>query len=119
MDVDTPKGTVLVISMGFLALYLGFSIQWAAIVSLIIGVSGALSTYLSTKIEWTWMKLAKVLGYIISSILLCLVFYLIMYPISLLSKLFNKDPLMILKKYSSYFIDVNKKTDKNSFEKTW
>jgi fluoride ion exporter CrcB/FEX len=119
MKTDTSKATILVIAMGFLAISLAFAIHWAAIVSLIVGVSGALSTYLSFKIEWIWMKLAKVLGYIIPNILLCLVFYLILYPISLMSKLSNKDPLMLLNKYDSYFIDVNNKPDKTSFEKTW
>jgi len=40
-------------------------------------------------------------------------------PLSLLSKLFRKDPLMLSKKYKSYFIDINKEISKESFEKIW
>jgi len=46
------------------------------------------------------------------------VFYFILFPISLLSKLFTKDPLMLSIKYDSYFIDINKIYDKENAGKT-
>ena len=119
MKTDTSKSTILVISMGFLILYLLFAWQWAVLVSLMVGVVGALSGYLSQKIEWVWMKIAQLLGYIIPNILLTLMFFLFLYPISLLSKLFSKDPLMLSNQYKTYFVDINKAIDKKSFEKTW
>ena len=119
MKTDTSKSTILIISMGFLMLYLVFTWQWAVIVSLIVGAVGIISSYLSKKIEWGWMKLAKIMGYIIPNILLSIVFFLFLFPISLLSKLFRKDPLMLSEKYKTYFIDINKEMDKQSFEKIW
>jgi hypothetical protein len=119
MEKDTSKSTILVITIGFLALHLAFSWYWAAIVSLIVGIIGIVSSYLSAKIHWAWMKLSKLLSYIIPNILLSIVFFLFLFPISLLSKLFNKDQLMLSNKYDSYFIDVNKEMDKKSFEKMW
>jgi hypothetical protein len=119
MKTDTSKSTILVISMGFLILYLAFAWQWAVMVALVVGVVGVLSSYLSQKIEWVWMKIAQLLGYIIPNILLTLMFFLFLYPISLLSKLFSKDPLMLSNQYKTYFIDINKEIDKKSFEKTW
>ena len=119
MQKDTSKSTILVISMGFLVLHLVFFWHWAAIVSLLVGIIGIASSYLSSKIEWAWMKLSQLLSYIIPNILLSIVFFLFLFPISLLSKLFTKDPLMLSKKYNTYFIDINKEIDKKSFEKTW
>lgn len=119
MKSDTSKSTILVISMGFLALHLIFSWQWAAIVSFLVGAVGIISKLLSTKIEWGWMKLSQFMGYIISNILLSLMFFLFLFPISLLSKLVSKDPLMLSKEYNTYFIDINKEMDKKSFEKIW
>jgi len=119
MKTETSKSTILIISMGFLILHLIFLWHWAIYASLIIGVAGASSNYLSKKIEWAWMKFAELLGYIIPNILLSIVFFLFLFPISLLSKLFTKDPLMLSRNYKTYFIDINKKMDKKGFEKIW
>lgn len=119
MKKDTDKATMLVISTGFLIVYTIFSWQWALIVSLSAGVIGIVSGYLSTKIEWLWMKLTKILGYIVPNILLSIVFYFFLFPIALLSRLFRKDPLMLSGKYHTYFVEINKEPDKKSFEKIW
>ncbi|HLG41310.1 MAG TPA: hypothetical protein VI461_16645 [Chitinophagaceae bacterium] len=116
---DTSKSTVLVICMGFLVVYLVFHVKWALYTSLGIGVLAIASSFLSQKIEWGWNKLSLVLGYIVPNILLSAVFFFFLLPISLLSKLFKKDTLMLSAKYKSYFIDINKEMDKASFEKTW
>lgn len=119
MKTDTTKSTILIISMGFLILYLFFFWQWTVIVSIIVGVTGIISPFLSRKIEWGWMKLAQLMGYIIPNILLSIVFFLFLFPISILSKIFRKDPLMLSKKYITYFIDINNEIDKKYFEKIW
>lgn len=119
MKKDSPTSTILVISTGFLILYFIFSWQWAIIFSLVIGLIGIVSPFLSNKIEWLWLKLSTVLGYVVPNILLSVVFYLFLFPISILFKLFNKDQLRLSNKYDSYFISVNKKMDKESFEKIW
>lgn len=119
MKKDTSKSTMLVISMGFLILYLLFSWQWAVIVSLAVGLTGIISIALSKKIEWAWMKLARFLSYVIPSILLGIIFYLILFPLSLLSKLFTKDSLMLSNKYNTYFVNVEKTFNKSSMEKLW
>lgn len=90
MKNDTSKSTMFVISMGFLILCLIFSWQWAVITSLIAGLIGIISDTISKIIEKGWMKLARILSYIIPSILLGIVFYLFLFPISLISKILPK-----------------------------
>ena len=120
MKPDTSKSTILVICMGFLVIFLVFGWKWAGLVSLGVGVIGIASDYLSQKIEWAWMKLSKLLGYIVPNILLSGIFFLFLFPIAVISRLFGKkDPLMISGKYNTYFIEVNSHMDKKSFEKTW
>ena len=119
MKKDTSKSTILVISMGFLALHLTFSWSWAAPVSLIVGVIGVISPYLSGKIEWVWMKLTLLLGYVVPNILMSLIFFLFITPLSILFRFFNKDSLMLSKEYDSYFINIDKEIDKKSFENPW
>jgi hypothetical protein len=119
MKVDTSKSTVLVISMGFLLIYLIFSWYWSVILSFAVGALGISSNHVSNKIEWIWMRMAHLLSYIIPNILLGMIFYLLLFPISLLYRLFNKDPLMLASIHKSYFIDVKKTVEKGNFEKTW
>ncbi len=119
MKSDNSKTTVLVIVVGFLALHLIFNLKWALTVSFVIGLAGVFSAYLSKKIHWLWMKLSEVLGLIVPNILLSLVYYLVLFPISILFRIFNKDPLMLSKNYDSYFVNVNRNYDKKSFENTW
>jgi hypothetical protein len=119
MKKDTSKSTILVISMGFLILHLLLLWKWALIVSLCVGLMGIISNALSKNIEWAWLKLARILSYVIPTILLGIIFYLILFPLSLFSKLFRKDPLMLSNKYNTYFVNVEKSFDKKSMEKIW
>jgi len=117
---DTSKSTILIICMGFLVIYLALHVKWALYVSLGVGVLSIASTFISQKIEWGWNKLSKILGYIVPNILLSAIFFLFLFPIALISRLFaKKDPLMLSGKYDSYFIDMNTQMDKKAFEKTW
>lgn len=113
------KTTLLVIATGFIALYLIFDWRWAVIVALIIGIIGITSSFLSSKIAFLWMKLALILSYIVPNILLSIVFFLVLFPMSLLSKLFRKDSLLLSKNHHTYFSDSNRTIEKGSFEKTW
>ena len=94
--------------------------HWAIYVSLVIGLAGAFSDYLSTKIDFVWMKLAWVLNKIIPNILLGAIFYIFLVPIATLSKLFGKsDPLNLKNKNASTFKNSNKNFEKATFEKMW
>ncbi len=105
--------------MGFLILYFLFDFQWAIAVSLTVGIVGLLSDTTSRKIEWVWMKIALVLSYIVPTVLLGLFFYLNLFPLALLSKLANKDLLILTNRYKTYFVNTEKDFDKKNMEKTW
>ena len=119
MNDEKSKSTILVICVGFLLIYLKFHWRWSIITSVVIGLIGILSPFLSRQVEWLWTKLSKLLSYIVPNILLTIIFYFFLFPIALLSRLFNKDPLMLSGKYKTYFIDMNKAVDKKSFENIW
>ena len=75
---------------------------------------------LSKMIDFVWMKLTFVLSLIVPNILLSIIFYLFLFPVSLFSKLFsNKDPLKLKNPNQSVFKTVNKEFDPNTFENPW
>jgi hypothetical protein len=119
MKKDQSKTTILVICMGFLLIYLKFHWKWSIVTSLVVGIIGIASPFLSRLIDKLWMKLAEVLGKIFPNILLTIVFFVFLLPIALISRLFKKDPLMLKNDRISYFIDINKTMDRKSFEKIW
>lgn len=119
MNKNISKSTILVISMGFLVLYLVFSWKWSVYVSLAVGVAGLISNSFSALIEKEWKRLSHILSHIIPPVLLGAVFCFVLFPLSLVSRLFTKDPLMLSSKHKTYFISVDKNIDKKSFEKIW
>lgn len=87
--------TILVIVAGLLVFYWIFGnkyLLWAAsgigLITLVIPITGEW-------LVWAWYKLALVLGWVNSRILLSVVFFLILTPIALISRLFQKDNLQV------------------------
>ena len=119
IKADTAK-TILTISIGFLVIFLITEWQWAIVVSLIVGLIGVFSDYLSKKIVFLWLKLAWVLSLIVPNIILSAVFFLLLFPLAVLSRVFGHKDLLKLKPTSgSLFKDCNKQFEKSSFERPW
>jgi len=116
----TPVLTMLVISTGFVIVFFISRFNWALFVSLITGLIGILSPFLSRKIDFYWMKLAWLLSLIVPNILLSIIFYFILFPVSLLAKVVSKKDYLFLKNVKkSTFKKESKVFDKCSFEKMW
>jgi hypothetical protein len=119
MKREKELESILAIMTGFLVIY--FFTKWdpSLIISIVFGLTGITSKYLSSKISLLWLKSGHWIGFIVSKILLTLIFFFILFPLSLISKIFRRDPLMLSGDYESYFVNRDEKFKKNSFEKTW
>ena len=117
---SNPDKTILTIATGFTIIYYFTAGQWALIAAIILGLIGILSTYLSEKVEWAWMKLAFVLSLIMPNVLLSVVFFIFLVPIAWLAKLFGKkDPLLLKNGVKSTFVQVDRTFSQKSFETMW
>lgn len=115
-----PTKTVLTISVGFIVVYLITKWNWTISVALVVGLIGIFSTYGSKLIDFLWLKLTWLLSLIVPNILLGAIFFLFLFPIAILSRLFGKnDPLNLKNKADSTFRNSNKQFEKVSFEKSW
>ena len=115
-----PIKTILTISIGFLVVFLITDWKWAIYISLVVGLIGMFSPFLSKQVDFIWMKLAWVLSLIVPKVLLTLIFYGFLFPIATLSKLFGvKDPLMLKDNNESTFRTDEKVFEKSTFEKMW
>ena len=72
---------------------------------------GLLRPLLLKRTHWAWMKLASVLAYVNTRIILGLVFFVIFAPVGVLLRIFGQDPLDrgIDKNANSYWKDVGRR----------
>ncbi len=117
---SNPAKTVLTICLGFIVVYLITKAKWALTTAVVVGLAGLFSDFLAKKIEWFWMKLTMVLALIVPNILLGAIFYLFLFPIALLSRVFGKkDPMRLKNSSSTVWVEKNAGFDAPSFEKPW
>ena len=64
---------------------------WSLIISIIFLVLGLLNSKLLSPLNNLWIKFGEILGKIIAPIVMAVVYFLILTPISLLVRLFGKD----------------------------
>ncbi|MDD5528933.1 MAG: hypothetical protein PHX21_02765 [bacterium] len=112
--------TILVISTGLIVIYSFTHIKSLLIIALLLNIIGLCSNFLAGKINWLWFKIAELLGFITSKVLLSIVFFVFLLPISLLYRLFNRNSTMQLKKTrKTYYFTRNHKYTPKDLENVW
>jgi hypothetical protein len=118
--VTDPIKTVLTIVTGLVIIHLVIGQKWPLMVATVIGLIGMFSEPLAKKVDFLWMKLAWVLSLIVPNILLSTIFFLFLFPVAVLSRVFGrKDTLFLSNPKGSTYVTNSTVFDKASFEKTW
>lgn len=121
--MTTTKGdyreTCLVIMSGLLVFWLIYQVKVLVTIALAIGLIGAFLPSIAKWVHWAWYKLADVMGWVMSKVLLSAIFFLFLFPIALLYKLTGKDTLQMKKKAGSYWTGRNHKYSAKDLENTW
>jgi len=78
---------------------------WSLIISFVFLLLGITNSKILTPLNIMWFKIGILLGNIISPIVMSIIFFLIVTPISIIMKIFGKDLLSLKKnKNKSYWI---------------
>ena len=78
---------------------------WSLIISLIFLTLGLLNSKILTPLNKMWFKLGLFLGKIISPLIMGIIFFIVVTPIGIIMRLFNKDLLNLkYNKEKSYWI---------------
>ncbi|HHZ64727.1 MAG TPA: hypothetical protein EYN51_04380 [Flavobacteriales bacterium] len=102
---------ILTISAVLMGAYVYIAYRYGTQYELLIYISLGLilislvSKWLSAKLIWLWFKLAEGMGYVMSRVILSIVFFLFLFPISLLYRIFNKDSLKLRRQEGSTYTD--------------
>jgi hypothetical protein len=117
---ENHYSTIVLLITASLVIYFLKRIEFILYFGLVLGLMSILSSYLAHKIHVFWMFLGKFMNRIMPTIFLTLIFYFILTPLALLSRIFsNKDPLNRLNNKNSYFLNEIQQHKESDFEKLW
>ena len=112
--------TILVILLGLVGFYIINKSIYILYAALVVGIISLVSQKACNYIHLAWMFFPKILSYIVPNIIMSLIFFLMLTPLSLLQKLVKKNKSVMLSNSSnSTFIITNKKIEQTNFEKPW
>ena len=119
-DKSEKLKALLVIVTGLVILFFIFKSKNFLYAAAIVGVFSLAIPIAGDAIIWVWFKIAELLGWINSRILLSAVFYIFLFPIALLAKMFTKN-MMLLKRTNqkSVYHERNHKYTKEDLENIW
>lgn len=116
--------TILTLCVALVVLFFVTKKQHAYYLSLsvLLGLIGMFSTYLTAKISWAWLKIGEGMGFVMSKVILTIVFFGFLFPIALLSRVFsnNRNNLQLKKTVGhSYYFTRNHKYEAKDLEHVW
>ena len=109
---------IVFLIIGLYPIYIGESLnKFFFILSLPFLILGLLNSKILTPFNRAWIKLGEILGLIIAPVIMALVYFVFLTPISLIVRIFGKDLLDIKfnKKLETYWI--NRKKNLGSMKK--
>lgn len=119
MQSDRYK-TILVIVTGLLIIAWIIEVPWLNYVGAVIGFVCIFVPAAARAIEWAWFRLAMVLGYVNSRIILSVIYFVFLLPIAWMSRLFTKDPLLLRsRKTPTLFTNRNHLYTRKDLENIW
>lgn len=125
MDAGKKREAQLVIVTGLALLSIVFQAkEWPGgkyllNAAIIIGILSILSDYIGTLIVKGWLKLAEGLGWLNSRVLLSIIFFVFLFPIAMLSRLFGKSSIQLKKPSGSLYTERNHTYKKEDLENIW
>lgn len=109
--------TIVVLVLAMIIMYMVWLKPWMLWTALALGAIGVFIPWLAGKIHWAWMKLAHALGYVMSKVMLTLVYALVVVPMGFFSR--KKITMQLKSGTSSYFRDRNYTYKKEDLENVW
>lgn len=117
---SNPSLTILTIVFGLLILNLFLDKQVIIYLCVVLSGVSVFSIEVARMLEKIWFKASFILSQIIPNILLSIIFFLVLTPLALLSKLFkSKTEFTSRNDHDTIFKTQNKVFDQGSFEKAW
>lgn len=116
---NRPTETCLVIATGILVIYLVHPTKLLIYMAIGLGIVGAFVPSITKRVDWAWYKLSEGMGWLMSKVMLSVVFFVFLFPIAMLSRVFGKKDSLQLRKKGSYWTERNHVYEGKDLENTW
>ena len=90
--------------------------------SVLLGLVGLFSVYLTSKISWAWLKLGELMGAVTGKVILSVVFFVFLFPVAIVSRIFsnNRKALQLERTTgASYYFTRNHKYEAKDLKNVW
>ncbi len=119
MVTEEKSKAQLVIVTGMLALYFIFKKDWLLYTGLFVGLASVFVPFIGDLIVKGWFKLAELMGYVNSRILLSLIFFVVLFPVALLARM-GKNLLSLRRENrQSAFTERNHRYEAKDLKNVW
>jgi predicted membrane protein len=121
MERNKHLETILVLVIALIVVFIFNGHKYWLWGALALAAIGVFIPYLAGKIHWAWMKLAHAMGYVMSKVMLTLVYVLVVVPMGIFSRKKITMQLKQLKQSNnaSYFRERNYTYKKEDLENVW
>lgn len=119
MDKSKILETSLVLTTAFLVLYFVKPLVLFLYIAVGIGMIGIFIKPLAKYIAIAWFKLADILNFVFSKIILGAIFYLVLFPISVMYRMSKNDKLLLKRQKSSVWVEREYKYKAKDLENIW
>jgi len=111
--------TCLVLTTGFILLYFITANALFLKIAFGVGLVGIFIKPLANYIAIAWFKLADILNYFVSKIVLGILFFIVLLPISILYRLSKQDKLYLKRSKNSMWMERNFTYKSTDLENIW
>jgi hypothetical protein len=119
MKKEKTEEVLLVIATGFVLFFSINKKEWMLFVALGVGLIGIFIKPLAALIAKGWFKLGDLLGIVVSKVILAILFYILLVPISFLYNLFNKDTLALKRQNKSLWHHRDHEYTPSDLKNSW
>lgn len=120
MTREKSLETVVTLMMAGAVLFLIFRANWLLYVGIALGLTGLFSRTLSMRLAQLWLALAEKIGWVVSRIILLLIYVFLLLPIAFLVRLSKRDPMQRSRQdKASYFIVRNHTFQARDLSNPW
>lgn len=119
MEKSKTLETSLVLTTAFMVVYIITENALFLYLALSLGIIGIFIKPFAKIIAIAWFKLADILNYFVSKIILGALFFVILFPISIIYRMANKNKLLLKKSVKSIWTIRGDTYSASDFENIW